>query len=234
LKFKNNKSETAGEDGRIRAELDKELKETDKEIEEKLKQEELIKIFNSTYTPEQLEEINKKGEEVQLMQIKPKHHKFLLLAKRICLFINIPLSICMTATCEYNISHFDETSGKKLSTYYFLYLCDYLLCMNTIIVLHGLRNIVLLATYIPKEGVIEFKKLSRLNNILTSKVNIDMLKRVQRSAMTPYKALKNTKTGEGYSMFSIGNWNDIALFNTLFPKPQVKSKKEMKDKKAKH
>ena len=206
------------------------IAETEQEIKEKEKREELIKIFNSTYTPEQLEEINKKGEEVQLMEIKPQNYKYITLAKRICLFFNLPLSWFLTFFCEYNISHFDENSGKSLTTFYILYFCDYLLFMNTFIILHGLRNIVLLATYLPKDKQIEFKKLSLLNKIKTQKVNIDDLKRVQRSAMTPFKALKHKKTKEDYSMFSIGNWNDIALFNTLFPKPEVIQKREKKPK----
>lgn len=230
LKFRKNKPDTHNDDLKIREELEKELKETDEEINNKLKREELIKIYNSNYTQEQLEEINKKGEEVQLMEIKPENYKYLLLAKRISLFFNIPLSILLTYICETNISNFDEESGKKLGTYYFLYFCDYLLCMNTLVVLHGLRNIVLLATYIPKDSVIEFKKLTLLNKIKTKQVKVEDLKRMARSPMTPFKALRDKKSGEDFSMFSIGNWNDIALFNTLFPKPKkvVKEKKSPK------
>jgi hypothetical protein len=235
LKYKNN-TETAKDDSKIREELDNELKETDQELKEKQNREELIKIFNSTYTPDQLDDINKKGEEVQLMEIKPENYKYLILAKRISLFFNIPLSIFLTCFCEYNISNFDENSGKTLTTFYLLYFCDYLLCMNTLIVLHGLRNLVLLATYIPKESVIEFKKLSLFNKIKTKTVKVEELKRLQRSAMAPFKALKNKKTGEDFSMYSIGNWSDIALFNTLFPKPQkvTRDRKDKKDRKAKH
>lgn len=199
------------------------LTQTEQEIQQS--REELIKQFNATYTPEQLEEIKKKGEEVQLMEIKPQNYKYLMLAKRISLFFNLPLSWFLTFFCEYNISNFDENSGKSLTTFYILYFCDYLLFMNTFIILHGLRNIVLLATYIPSENSIEFKKLSLFNKIKTKKINIDQLKRAQRSAMTPFKALKNKKTGEDFSMFSIGNWNDIALFNSLFPKPAQKERK---------
>jgi hypothetical protein len=199
------------------------LTPTEQEIQQN--REELIKQFNATYTPEQLEEITKKGEEIQLMEIKPHNYKNLMLAKRISLFFNLPLSWFLTFFCEYNISNFDESSGKSLSTFYMLYFCDYLLFMNTFIILHGLRNIVLLATYIPTENIIEFKKLSLFNKIKTKKINVDELKRVQRSAMTPFKALKHKKTGEDFSMFSIGNWNDIALFNTLFPKPAQKERK---------
>jgi hypothetical protein len=233
LKFRKNKE--ADSEKAIRDELDEELKETDEEIKNKQNREELIKIFNSTYTEEQLAEINKKGEDVQLMEIKPHNYKYLLLAKRISLFFNIPLSIFLTYICETNISNFDEESGKKLATYYFLYFCDYLIFMNTLVVLHGLRNIVLLATYIPKEGVIEFKKLNLINQIKTKKVKIEDLKRMARSPMTPFKALRNKKTREDFSMFSIGNWNDIALFNTLFPKPKKVTKENIKNpKKTKH
>jgi hypothetical protein len=205
----------------LEEELQKELKETDSEIQLKLKKEELIKQYNSTYTQEELDKINSKDEDIVLMEIKPQNYKQLLLAKRLSLFFNLPLSAFLTFYCEYHLGlDANEESPKHTKFYYFLFFVDYMLFLNGCIVLYGLRNIILLASYIPAEKVIEFTKLSMFCKEYNKKVPIDNLKRVSRSPITPFLALKNKKTNEDYSMFSVGIWKDITLFNTLFPKPK--------------
>jgi hypothetical protein len=203
----------------LEEELQKELKESEDEIQVKLKREELVKLYNSTYTPEELEKINSKDDDVVLMEIKSKNLKQLLLAKRISLFFNLPISLFLTFYCEYNLGQeTTEESSSNTKLYYFLFFVDYILFLNGCLVLYGLRNIVLLASYMPKEKVIEFTKLSMFCKEYSKKVPIDNLKRVSRSPITPFLALKNKKTNEDFSMFSVGNWKDITLFNTLFPK----------------
>jgi hypothetical protein len=208
----------------LEEELQNELKETDTEIETKLKREELIKLYNSTYTQEELDKINSKDEDITLMEIKPQNLKQLLLAKRLSLFFNLPLSAFLTIYCEYNlgieVNNEDTTGTSNTKFYYFLFFVDYMLFLNGCVVLYGLRNIVLLAQYIPAERVIEFTKLSMFCKEYTKKIPIDELKRVSRSPITPFLALKNKKTNEDFSMFSVGIWRDITLFNTLFPKPK--------------
>ena len=87
----------------LEEELQKELKETDDEIQAKLKREELIKQYNSVYTQEELDKINNKDEDVVLMEIKSQNLKQLLLAKRLSLFFNLPVSLFLTFYCEYHL-----------------------------------------------------------------------------------------------------------------------------------
>ena len=83
----------------------------------------------------------------------------------------------------------------------------------------------------PTDKVIEFKKLTIFNKVISKKVSIEQLKRVGRTALTPFRALKDKKTNEDFSMYSVANWHDYTLFNTLFPRPKKEISRKERTKK---
>jgi len=189
--------------------------------------------MNATYTPEELNKINEKGEEKIIMEIKSQNEKYLKLAKRLGLYLNIPMSIFLMYMIDYGFGDVDEILPKKKPLYYSLMVLDYLFFLNSLMILSGVRNIVLLAKYIPKEKVIEFTKLSLFCKPYQVKDPLSELKRAggANAKMTPFLSLRNIKTYNAYSMNGLGDWKDRKLFNALFPKIIKEKKKTKKENK---
>lgn len=206
-------------------ELQKELGETVEEIQRKKDVEELKKMMAAVYTQDELNEINESGREIIFNEIKEKNRKKLILAKRLSLFLNIPLSIALIILIDYLFGDTSEMPKKKKRMYYLSLFCDYHLFIVGITILVGCRNIVTQAKYLPREKVIEFTKLNLFCKPYTVKEKVGDLVRVNGGKMTPFMSLKNKTTFNIYSMNSVGDWKDRKLYNALYPPPVRKEKK---------
>lgn len=214
-----------------KSEIEKELEETDEEIQRKRDLEEKKKMLAAVYTEEELNAINESGREIIFNEIKEKNKKKLLLAKRLSIYLNIPLSIALMFLIDYLFGDTSEIPPRKKPLYYACLFVDYHLFLIGITILAGCRNIVLKAKYIPKEKAIEFTKLTLFSKPYTVKEKVADLKRVGNGRMTPFMALKNKITNSIYSMNSVGEWKDRKLYNALYPPPIRKAKNKKDGKK---
>lgn len=209
----------------------KELETTPEEIQKRKELEQKKRLLAESYTEEEFKKINSKNEDIIFMEIKEKNKSKLLLAKRISLFFNIPLSIGLMFGIDLGFGDTSELSPKMKILYYTAMMFDYLLFINAITILAGCRNIVLFARYIPKEQIVEFTKLNLFCKKYIMREAVSDLKRLSgKNRMTPFLSLKNMKTNNMYSMNSVGIWKDRKLYNSLFPVTiPVKNKKEGKN-----
>jgi hypothetical protein len=230
-KNKNDQEETINNENSPlseKSEVQKELEETPEERLKRIELEEKKKFLQATYTQEELDALNQKGEEVVIMEIKPQNKKKLLLAKKLSLYLNIPMSILIMVLIDYGFGDVTDMNPKKRPLYYAALTLDYMFFLNGIAIMAGLRNMVLLAKYIPKEKVVEFTKLNFFSKPYKIIEKVDELKRIGGGSnkLTPFLSLKNRISNNMYSMNGIGEWKDRKLFNALFPihKPVAKSK----------
>lgn len=211
-----------------KSEVQKELEETPEEKFKRIELEEKKKFLQATYTPEEFEALQQKGEEVVFMEIKPQNKKKLLLAKKLGLYLNIPMSILIMILIDYGFGDVTDMNPKKRPLYYAALTLDYMFFLNGIAIMAGLRNMVLLAKYIPKAKTVEFTKLSFFSKPYNVVEKVEELKRIGGGSnkLTPFLSLKNRISNNMYSMNGIGEWKDRKLFNALFPihKPVAKSK----------
>ena len=209
------------------SEVKKELEELEEEKIKRLQKEEKIRLMQEKYTEEEFQLLSEKEEEIDLMQIKEEFKKKLHRAKRISLFLNIPLAIAIVFLVD-KIFENNEDKKSKLARLVTLAF-GYNLFFVAFAILVGYRNIVLAAKYIPKEKAVEFTKLSALCKPYKVKENAQNLKRMKPGMLTPHISLKNSKYNNIYSMNGIADWKDRKLFNSLFP--VMLPKKEKKNKK---
>lgn len=183
------------------------------------KETEQKKLYELSYTPEEFQVINQKNEPVQIMEISNDNLKKFTRAKKLSIYFNLPISILLTGICEFCYPDLDALTSQQSKLYYAMLLMDYFFFFNGVMVLSGLRNIVLLAKYLPTEKALEVTKMNIFCKKYTKIHKIEDLKRVPRSAVTPFVSLKNKKNNELLSMNGLGVWKDIKLYNTLFPIP---------------
>jgi hypothetical protein len=187
-------------------------------------EERIISKKDEKYTPEELDNINKKGDPVTIHEIEEKYKSNLLRIRKVSLYFNLPISFALFGINELFLTAANLAALSKL-----IFMFDYLFFLSGLLYLNGTKNIVIQAKYLPNEKAVEFTKFSFRSKPYVQKESIENLKRVGRSAHTPFASLKNHKTGDVYSMNGIPGWKDLKLFNTLFPAPVPKPKSE-KDK----
>ena len=206
----------------LETEKDKEI-QTEADIEKARK----LKEMMATLTAEEFEAIQQSTAEHTIMEIKEKNRKFLIRAKTIALYVNLPLSVALVYVLEYSFGEIAEADIKKLVLYYIVMLADYFLFFNGVLILTALRNFVKIAKYIPKDKTMEFTKLNWLCKEYIVKEKAENLKRMPRMPFSPFVSLRSKKTNVEYSMNGIGDWRNIKLYNTLFPiPPKIKRKRE--------
>jgi hypothetical protein len=204
--------------------IKKELPESEEDKVKRLQLEEKLRLINEKYTEEELVQINEKCEEIEFMRIKEEYRKKLHRAKKLSLFLNIPLAVLIVWAVDKYFEERKEKGFKAKTASFFLTVFGYNLFLVAFLVLYGYRNIVVSARYIPKEKSIIFTKLSMLNKPFTVKENLDSLKRMRPGMLTPHISLKNAKYNNIYSMNGIADWQDRKLFNVLFPNLPRKEK----------
>ena len=167
---------------------------------------------------------------LELSEIKQNNKKKLLLAKKLSLYLNIPMSILIMVLIDYGFGDVTDMNPKKRPLYYVTLTLDYMFFLNGIAIMAGLRNIVLLAKYIPKEKVVEFTKLSFFSKAYQVREPVEQLKRAGggNAKLTPFLSLKNKISNNMYSMNGIGEWRDRKLFNALFPQLKANAKSKTK------
>lgn len=214
--------------------IKKEIAKSDKEIERQKKIEEWKRLKNSTYTKDEFENLIKNREEILLIEISNSNKKKLKFFKTMCLFFNIPVSLCITFFIDSILPTYIPGNKKHAAMWYGLMATDYILFVNGVLILSALANICLNAKYLPKENMIEFTKLNILNKPFVVKETIENIKRTNAGVFSPFNSLKSKITNQVYALKGIGEWKDIKLFNYLFPSPVArKEKTEMKDVKKK-
>lgn len=203
--------------------------ESEDDRSDRLYRESIKQQLASAYTPEELDKIIEKGDEVVLMEIKEKYNKYLKLAKRLSVFVNLPLSFALMGYCHFGFENLAEVDSSTKIFHHILFLLDYLFFLNGLSILYGCRNIVTFSKFIPKDKTIEFTKLNFFAKPYKVVHKIEDLKRATRSMITPFVSLKNIKTNHLFSLHGVAEWKDIKLFNALFPRP-VRPMRTKKDK----
>ena len=214
------------EKSEVISEVKRELEELEEEKTKRLQKEEKIRLMQEKYTDEEFKLLSEKEEEIDFMHIKEEFKKKLHRAKRISLFLNIPLAIAIVFLVD---KVFENKEDKKSKLARFVTLAfGYNLFFVAFAILVGYRNIVLAAKYIPKEKAVEFTKLSALCKPYKVKENAENLKRMKPGMLTPHISLKNSRYNNIYSMNGIAEWKDRKLFNSLFPAMLPKKEKKKK------
>jgi hypothetical protein len=225
-----NKKSHSDFDKQIKKEIDK----ADKERERQIKIEEWKKLKNSTYTKDEFENAIKNKDEIVLIEISDKNIKKLKFFKNMCLFFNIPVSLCITFFIDSILPTYVPGNKKHAALWYGLMATDYILFVNGVLILSALANICLNAKYLPKENLMEFTKFNILNKPFVVKEKVETIKRTNAGVFSPFSSLKSKATNQIYALKGIGEWKDIKLYNYLFLLPVVrKEKTEMKDVKKK-
>jgi hypothetical protein len=218
--------ESKSKEQELKSEVKKELEETEEEKKKRLEKEERIRKLSEKYTEEEFKSFLEKEEEIEFMEIKPEFKKKLHRAKRISLFMNIPLALAIVFLID---KFFENKEGQKSKKARYVTLAfGYNMFFIAFSILVGYRNIVLAAKYIPKEKAVEFTKLSALCKPFKVKENAENLKRMKPGMLTPHISLKNARYNNIYSMNGIAEWKDRKLFNTLFPPMTPKKEKKKK------
>ena len=221
-------------------EVEEEIEVSDEEKQKKFEEEkekkrieleEKIKFDSQGYTKEEMDEINKSEEERVFMEITDDNRYWLYLVKRLSLYLNLPLSLVFMVWIDYGFG--EVTEIKRTSLYYLALSLDYLFFINAVTILAGVRNIVLLAKYIPDERMVEFTKLSLFCKPYKIKDKVDDIKRAGGGSakLTPFLSLKNKKSFNLYSLTGVGHWKDRKLYNSLFPAPVRRPKNPFEGKK---
>jgi hypothetical protein len=109
--------------------------------------------------------------------------------------------------------------------YYGLMITDYILFVNGVLILNAISNVCRSAKYLPKENIIEFVRFNLLNKTYIVKEKVENVKRINSGPFSPFNSLKSKDTNNTYALKGINIWNDIKLFNYLFPMPQKKTPK---------
>jgi hypothetical protein len=168
------------------------------------------------YTKEEVEKLIEINDKIKLMELSDNKLNKYILAKRFSLFVGIPVSILISLFFNTDLSQIENT--KIISFESLILLLDYALFIGGCSTLFALRNVVIVANYIPKQQMVEFIRLNLFSKQVRHSIPINEIQRVKQSHKAAYKVLKNKKTLDEYSMLSKDKFFDIKLYNTLFPK----------------
>jgi hypothetical protein len=186
---------------------------SDKKVVKKEKIEEI-------YTAEEMEAFHSQDKSIKIMEISEKNFKKINKYKKWALYFNLPLTVTIPILNEIYLSGWAETSWKANMVYHMLFAVDVMCFAGALGGLGGLKNVVILCNYLTKDRIVEFTKLDFRRRPYKVLYSPDELKRIPRSAFTPFLSLKRMDEKEDFSMSGIGKWNDIKLFNTIFPHPK--------------
>ncbi len=205
--------------------IKKELEKSDKERSREKRVEEWKKIKDASYTKEEFEKHIEGKDEILLIEISDANKKKLFFAKYFCVFFNIPVSLFITFFIDSILPTYIPGNRKHAAMYYGLMITDYILFVNGVLILNAISNVCLNAKYLPKENIIQFVRFNLLNKSYIVKEKVEDVKRIGSGPFSPFNSLKSKATNNTYALKGINIWNDIKLFNYLFPIPQKKTPK---------
>ena len=199
----------------------------DKEIQYQNKNDNKDIIIEEVYTEEEYQNlISDKGNNEMIIYRMASFHKsdHKEFAKIILIGI-LPLCFFGSFLIDY-IFPFTKKGVLMNLCYYSVLFCDYGIFLYFILRLLQMKGRTSFAKYIQKDKIVEFTKFTIFGNDKICIENLSDLKRITTNN-TILSKLSSKKTNNEYNFYKdIQEINDRKLFNYIFPKVEVKTRKK--------